>query len=172
MRAISDRCMREGDFLTNARAVLTNPSCFARNPPTLPSLCLLFKILPEKPGPPISVIVTDVWGFNAALDWKPPKDDGNCEIIGYTIQKSDTKTKVRVRGGLSPDGAVQAEEECGFLINFSVFLLFNMHRTVGRLVLDILPCNLGTFSQNPFDFDMQVVFLHRHLLEFRPLSSH
>uniref|UniRef100_A0A3P9M8L4 Myosin-binding protein C, fast-type n=1 Tax=Oryzias latipes TaxID=8090 RepID=A0A3P9M8L4_ORYLA len=47
----------------------------------------------EKPGPPINVVVTDVWGFNAALEWKPPKDDGNCEIIGYTIQKSDKKTE-------------------------------------------------------------------------------
>ncbi|KAK0148683.1 Myosin-binding protein C, fast-type [Merluccius polli] len=47
----------------------------------------------EKPGPPINVHVTDVWGFNAALEWKPPKDDGNCEITGYTIQKADLKTK-------------------------------------------------------------------------------
>ncbi|KAM7371547.1 hypothetical protein PAMP_008774 [Pampus punctatissimus] len=47
----------------------------------------------EKPGPPISVLVTDVWGFNAAVEWKPPKDNGNCEIIGYTIQKADLKTK-------------------------------------------------------------------------------
>ncbi|XP_068434498.1 myosin binding protein Ca [Clinocottus analis] len=47
----------------------------------------------EKPGPPIAVHVADVWGFNAALEWKPPKDDGNCEIIGYTIQKADMKTK-------------------------------------------------------------------------------
>lgn len=56
--------------------------------------------LTEKPGPPISVLVTDVWGFNAALEWKPPKDDGNCEIIGYTIQKADLKTKVRIVGGI------------------------------------------------------------------------
>ncbi|XP_015249011.1 PREDICTED: myosin-binding protein C, fast-type-like isoform X2 [Cyprinodon variegatus] len=47
----------------------------------------------EKPGPPVNVHVTDVWGFNAALEWKPPKDDGNCEITGYTIQKCDMKTK-------------------------------------------------------------------------------
>ncbi|XP_028267436.1 myosin binding protein Ca isoform X4 [Parambassis ranga] len=47
----------------------------------------------EKPGPPIAVHVTDVWGFNAALEWKPPKDDGNSEIIGYTIHKADMKTK-------------------------------------------------------------------------------
>ncbi|KAM3863963.1 myosin binding protein Ca [Diretmus argenteus] len=47
----------------------------------------------EKPGPPTDVHVTDVWGFNATLEWKPPKDDGNCELIGYTIQKADMKTK-------------------------------------------------------------------------------
>uniref|UniRef100_H3D5H1 Myosin-binding protein C, fast-type n=1 Tax=Tetraodon nigroviridis TaxID=99883 RepID=H3D5H1_TETNG len=47
----------------------------------------------EKPGPPRKVRVTDVWGFNAALEWDPPTDDGNCEITGYTIQKADLKTK-------------------------------------------------------------------------------
>ncbi|XP_068161151.1 myosin binding protein Cb isoform X3 [Antennarius striatus] len=47
----------------------------------------------EKPGPPVNVRVTDIWGFNAALEWEPPKDDGNCEITGYTIQKADMKTK-------------------------------------------------------------------------------
>ncbi|GAA6083065.1 myosin binding protein Ca isoform X1 [Tachysurus ichikawai] len=47
----------------------------------------------EKPGPPINITVTDVWGFNAALEWKPPKDNGNSEITGYTVQKSDMKTK-------------------------------------------------------------------------------
>ncbi|XP_039879453.1 myosin binding protein Cb isoform X4 [Simochromis diagramma] len=47
----------------------------------------------DKPGPPLNVKVTDVWGFNAALEWDPPKDDGNCDISGYTIQKADMKTK-------------------------------------------------------------------------------
>ncbi|XP_037319067.2 myosin binding protein Cb isoform X2 [Pungitius pungitius] len=47
----------------------------------------------DKPGPPLKLQVTDVWGFNAALEWSPPKDDGNCEITGYTIQKADMKTK-------------------------------------------------------------------------------
>ncbi|XP_026170643.1 myosin-binding protein C, fast-type-like isoform X1 [Mastacembelus armatus] len=47
----------------------------------------------EKPGPPLNLRVTDVWGFNAALEWEPPRDDGNCEITGYTIQKADMKTK-------------------------------------------------------------------------------
>lgn len=46
----------------------------------------------DKPGPPSALSVTEVWGFNAALEWKPPKDDGNCDIIGYTIQKADKKT--------------------------------------------------------------------------------
>lgn len=36
-----------------------------------------------------------MWGFNAALEWEPPTDDGNSEITGYTIQKADLKTKVR-----------------------------------------------------------------------------
>uniref|UniRef100_A0A3Q3WW32 Myosin-binding protein C, fast-type n=1 Tax=Mola mola TaxID=94237 RepID=A0A3Q3WW32_MOLML len=47
----------------------------------------------DKPGPPFEVQVTEVWGFNVSLEWKPPKDDGNTEIIGYTIEKADMKTK-------------------------------------------------------------------------------
>ena len=56
-------------------------------------------IQPERPGPPRNVKVTDIWGFNAALEWEVPKDNGNCEIIGYTIQKADLKTKVREMEG-------------------------------------------------------------------------
>lgn len=55
-------------------------------------------IISEKPGPPRNVKVTDIWGFNAALEWDVPKDDGNTEITGYTIQKADMKTKVSVWG--------------------------------------------------------------------------
>ncbi|KAM4524261.1 myosin-binding protein C, fast-type-like isoform 5-T5 [Odontesthes bonariensis] len=47
----------------------------------------------DKPGPPQNVKVTDVWGFNAALEWEPPKDNGNIDITGYTIQKAEMKTK-------------------------------------------------------------------------------
>uniref|UniRef100_A0A4W5NFN7 Myosin-binding protein C, fast-type n=1 Tax=Hucho hucho TaxID=62062 RepID=A0A4W5NFN7_9TELE len=36
--------------------------------------------------------IMDVWGFNVALEWKPPKDNGNCEITGYMVQKADKKT--------------------------------------------------------------------------------
>uniref|UniRef100_A0A8C9THZ3 Myosin-binding protein C, fast-type n=1 Tax=Scleropages formosus TaxID=113540 RepID=A0A8C9THZ3_SCLFO len=46
----------------------------------------------EKPGPPVAVKITDVWGFNAALEWQTPKDTGNCDITGYMIQKADKKT--------------------------------------------------------------------------------
>ncbi|XP_053313637.1 myosin-binding protein H [Spea bombifrons] len=46
----------------------------------------------ECPSPPKSIKLLDVWGFNAALEWTPPLDDGNAEIKGYTVQKSDKKT--------------------------------------------------------------------------------
>ncbi|KAM9764720.1 myosin-binding protein C, cardiac-type [Menidia menidia] len=46
----------------------------------------------DLPGPPTALKIVDTWGFNVALEWKPPKDDGNCEITGYTIQKADKKT--------------------------------------------------------------------------------
>ncbi|KAM9298862.1 myosin-binding protein C, fast-type-like [Gastrophryne carolinensis] len=46
----------------------------------------------EKPGAPQVVTVKEVWGFNALIEWQPPKDNGNSEILGYTIQKADKKT--------------------------------------------------------------------------------
>ncbi|CAL1609090.1 unnamed protein product [Knipowitschia caucasica] len=46
----------------------------------------------ELPGPPASIKIADVWGFNVALEWTPPTDNGNTEITGYTIQKADKKT--------------------------------------------------------------------------------
>ncbi|XP_074127481.1 myosin-binding protein C, slow-type isoform X4 [Sminthopsis crassicaudata] len=46
----------------------------------------------DRPGPPQSVKIEDVWGENAALVWTPPKDDGNAAITGYTIQKADKKS--------------------------------------------------------------------------------
>lgn len=48
----------------------------------------------ELPGPPASVKLVDAWGFNAALEWTVPKDNGNAEITGYTVQKADMKTGV------------------------------------------------------------------------------
>uniref|UniRef100_A0A3Q1C2B1 Myosin-binding protein C, cardiac-type n=1 Tax=Amphiprion ocellaris TaxID=80972 RepID=A0A3Q1C2B1_AMPOC len=46
----------------------------------------------DLPGPPEALKIVDIWGFNVALEWKPPKDNGNCEIVGYNIQKADKKT--------------------------------------------------------------------------------
>ncbi|XP_053464302.1 myosin-binding protein H isoform X3 [Nycticebus coucang] len=47
----------------------------------------------EKPGAPSSIRLLDVWGCNAALEWTPPKDTGNTELLGYTVQKADKKTR-------------------------------------------------------------------------------
>ncbi|XP_038620577.1 myosin-binding protein C, cardiac-type [Tachyglossus aculeatus] len=46
----------------------------------------------DKPSPPRDVRVVEAWGFNVALEWKPPLDNGNTEIWGYTVQKADKKT--------------------------------------------------------------------------------
>ncbi|XP_008277999.1 myosin binding protein Hb isoform X1 [Stegastes partitus] len=46
----------------------------------------------ELPGPPASVKIVDTWGFNVALEWAVPNDNGNTDITGYTIQKADKKT--------------------------------------------------------------------------------
>lgn len=53
----------------------------------------------DKPGPPQNIKLVDVWGFNAALEWTPPLDDGNAQILGYTVQKADKKTMVRTCTG-------------------------------------------------------------------------
>ncbi|XP_045432103.1 myosin-binding protein H isoform X2 [Pipistrellus kuhlii] len=47
----------------------------------------------EKPNPPSSVRLVDVWGCNVALEWTPPQDTGNTELLGYTVQKADKKTQ-------------------------------------------------------------------------------
>uniref|UniRef100_V9K8C2 Myosin-binding protein C, fast-type n=1 Tax=Callorhinchus milii TaxID=7868 RepID=V9K8C2_CALMI len=46
----------------------------------------------DRPEAPLTLLITDVWGCNVALEWKAPKDSGNCEISGYTVQKADRKT--------------------------------------------------------------------------------
>ncbi|NXP54856.1 MYBPH protein, partial [Heliornis fulica] len=46
----------------------------------------------EPPAPPQNLKLLDVWGFNVALEWSPPADNGNSEIKGYVVQKSDKKS--------------------------------------------------------------------------------
>ncbi|XP_048213774.1 LOW QUALITY PROTEIN: myosin-binding protein H [Perognathus longimembris pacificus] len=46
----------------------------------------------EKPGPPSSIKILDVWGCNANIEWTPPQDTGNTELLGYTVQKADKKS--------------------------------------------------------------------------------
>lgn len=46
----------------------------------------------ERPGPPQSIKLVDVWGSNATLEWTPPQDTGNTALLGYTLQKADTKS--------------------------------------------------------------------------------
>ncbi|XP_053099343.1 myosin-binding protein H isoform X2 [Hemicordylus capensis] len=47
----------------------------------------------ERPGPPENLKLVDAWGFNVALEWSPPKDSGNADLKGYTVQKAEMKTK-------------------------------------------------------------------------------
>lgn len=51
-------------------------------------------VFAEPPGPPQNLKLVDVWGFNVALEWTPPADNGNSEIKGYRVQKSDKKSGV------------------------------------------------------------------------------
>ncbi|ELK30751.1 Myosin-binding protein H-like protein [Myotis davidii] len=46
----------------------------------------------ERPGPPQSIKLVDVWDSNATLEWTPPQDTGNAALLGYTVQKADTKS--------------------------------------------------------------------------------
>ncbi|XP_069821943.1 myosin-binding protein C, cardiac-type [Dendropsophus ebraccatus] len=46
----------------------------------------------DKPSAPQNLKIVEIWGFNVAVEWAPPQDDGNTEITGYTIQKADKKT--------------------------------------------------------------------------------
>jgi len=39
-----------------------------------------------------SLVIEEVIGTAALLKWKVPKDDGNCELIGYQVEKRDKKS--------------------------------------------------------------------------------
>uniref|UniRef100_A0A8C3VWW1 Myosin-binding protein H-like n=1 Tax=Catagonus wagneri TaxID=51154 RepID=A0A8C3VWW1_9CETA len=46
----------------------------------------------ERPGPPQSIKLADVWGCSATLEWTPPRDTGITALLGYTVQKADSKS--------------------------------------------------------------------------------
>merc|ERR1711981_1135730 len=46
----------------------------------------------EIPSKPRSFQIADVVGSSAQLKWLAPKDDGNCEILGYQVEKRDAKS--------------------------------------------------------------------------------
>jgi hypothetical protein len=41
---------------------------------------------------PVKVQIADVVGTSAQLKWQPPKDDGNCDILGYQVEKRDARS--------------------------------------------------------------------------------
>lgn len=44
------------------------------------------------PSKPRALTIADVVGSSAQLKWNAPKDDGNCEIYGYQVEKRDAKS--------------------------------------------------------------------------------
>nr|XP_025036846.1 myosin-binding protein H [Pelodiscus sinensis] len=47
----------------------------------------------ELPGPPENLKLVDVWGFNVALEWSPPKDTGNAGIRGAGVWKGIKRSR-------------------------------------------------------------------------------
>ncbi|XP_063576297.1 myosin-binding protein C, fast-type isoform X5 [Pongo abelii] len=80
----------------------------------------------EKAGPPINVMVKEVWGTNALVEWQAPKDDGNSEITGYFVQKADKKTMPKV---VWMKNEMEIREDPKFLItNYQGVLTLNIRR--------------------------------------------
>ncbi|XP_025728140.1 myosin-binding protein H-like [Callorhinus ursinus] len=46
----------------------------------------------ERPGPPQTIKLVDVWGSSATLEWTPLQDTGNTALLGYTVHRADTKS--------------------------------------------------------------------------------
>ncbi|KAM9688259.1 LOW QUALITY PROTEIN: myosin-binding protein H-like [Trichechus inunguis] len=48
----------------------------------------------ERPGSPQSIKLIEIWSFSATLEWTHPQDMGNTALLGYMVQKADTKSGV------------------------------------------------------------------------------
>ena len=46
----------------------------------------------DVPGPVKNLVVAEVIGNSAQVSWDKPEKDGNCEIIGYKIEKRDKRS--------------------------------------------------------------------------------
>ncbi|XP_032837334.1 myosin-binding protein C, cardiac-type-like isoform X4 [Petromyzon marinus] len=46
----------------------------------------------DRPGPPVRVEVLEVSGCSVSLRWDKPRDTGNSDITGYSVDKQDTKS--------------------------------------------------------------------------------
>lgn len=46
--------------------------------------------LPDKPGPPASVKITNMYTDRAMLSWEPPLEDGGSDITNYIVDKRET----------------------------------------------------------------------------------
>lgn len=80
----------------------------------------------ETPGPPQNLKLVDVWGFNVALEWTPPADNGNAEIKGYRVQKSDKKSGVSL-GTPAAGGALMGEGHLHSCLTHTLSTLFTAH---------------------------------------------
>ena len=79
----------------------------------LEKLCFIDSIdlLPsptDKPGAPEGPItVSNLTKDSATLTWKPPKDDGGCDLTAYIVERRDAKrnvwTKVATLDGVTLD---------------------------------------------------------------------
>ena len=51
-----------------------------------------YRRLSDKPDPPESCTVTDVYYDNCVVHWTPPVDDGGTEITRYVVEALDNTT--------------------------------------------------------------------------------
>ena len=57
----------------------------------------------DRPSPPLNLKVKEIYKDYIVITWEAPKDDGGCDVTGYTIEKKDTRKTSFVNAG-STDG--------------------------------------------------------------------
>jgi titin len=46
----------------------------------------------DKPGPPETPTVSDIYKTNAVINWQPPANDGGSPVIGYHLERRLTSS--------------------------------------------------------------------------------